>query len=854
MSRTLFASVLAFGLVAGLAAQQQFSSALREYLPRIGGGMSAAVFADLDGDGDQDLVLANLDRVRLCLNDGMGRLVDATPGHLPALTGSFSVLLTFDADRDGDQDLFLGGYSLQPRLLLNDGGGHFQDATASHLPVLVTFPTPTSLCAGDVDGDGDNDLLLGLNGGRVRLWWNDGSGHFADATLDHLPPRYSAPSGLFLVDLDHDGDLDLVFGDYPAAVWQNDGAGHFTDVTLLVVPPLPVAGRLAVADVDGDGHPDLWLGGATGPDYLLRNDGTGRFLDQTAQRLPVSPNGSWSLCLRDFDGDGAIDAFLGKGDAGERLYRNDGTGRFVDVTATSLPPSPMVAMALAAGDVDRDGRADLLLGGSDGQPWLLINDGLAHFANADPARLPARHSPSETPTALAVGDVDGDQNLDVVAAFATAYIPPYRLALWHNDGTGRFSDVSQRLPFALLATVAGLALGDLDGDGDLDLAVATWQGTSRVFFNDGTGTFTEPFPNLLPNLNASDVRLVDVDGDGDRDIILASSYSSNCRLYRNDAPGLFTDVTATQLPPVLAGRVAAGDLDGDGDLDLVLADASGRNRILVNNGHGFFSDDSAARLPATNDASYAVGLADVDRDGDLDLAFGNFLQQDRLYRNDGRGYFTDVTATHLPTEQDSAYGLAFGDLDGDDWPDLVVANQSRSVVLRNDGSGRFVDVTNTRMADTVTRARVVLLADLCGSGALDLLFGSASQDVLCANRLHAVAAPLLPRLGRGYAFDFLVRPGFAPGGAFVSPYLAAAMAPVPIPVPPVGSWRLHTALMSSLPWVPVPAPSGYASLRLTVPADPALFGVPFFLQGLVVQPPDPSAWRFTNVLADRILR
>jgi hypothetical protein len=276
---------------------------------------------------------------------------------------------------------------------------------------------------------------------------------------------------------------------------------------------------------------------------------------------------------------------------------------------------------------------------------------------------------------LALGDLDGDSDID---AFFVKAVPGGASPdeVWLNDGHGNFADSGQRL-----ADVArNVSLGDVDGDGDLD-AVTSALGF-KVWLNDGMGRFTLGSDQSFATSGWTfSMDLADVDGDGDWDAWFgfgSTSPDHGDRLYMNDGKGNFTD-SGQKLNTVSTGDVAFGDFDGDGDLDAYLANGNQQggnfpDRVWMNDGTGKFTD-SGQRLGRSNGRSVEVG--DVDRDGDLDAVVGNGTtlfgiagQSNVVWWNDGSGMFT--SGQELGNA--ATTGVAIGDIDTDGDLDALFAN------------------------------------------------------------------------------------------------------------------------------------------------------------------------------------
>ncbi len=358
-----------------------------------------------------------------------------------------------------------------------------------------------------------------------------------------------------------------------------------------------------------------------------------------------------AVALADVDGDGDLDAFLANGRSegveANTVWLNDGTGRFHD-SGQRLGTDLMVdSHSVALGDFDADGDLDTLVGSSP-TCEVLKNDGQGRFITqqwlSDPEDSGAPR------LAVALGDVDGDGDLDSFMAGCCGastgnqnqrwVLHSYNM-VWLNDGAGNFQDSGQRL--GILGSHAA-AVGDIDGDGDLDAFVGNWRDEPHtVWLNDGSGHFTDS-GQLLGSENSFAVALGDIDGDGDLDAFVGNDGAN--KIWLNDGgvqggtPGNFTD-SGQALGNSNTRVVTLADLDGDGDLDAFVGNRTAAE-IWLNDGGaqggvpGYFSDSGQALAHSDR---YVTIVGDVEGDGDLDVLAMSFDQGYRIWHNDGAGHF-----------------------------------------------------------------------------------------------------------------------------------------------------------------------------------------------------------------------
>jgi len=352
--------------------------------------------------------------------------------------------------------------------------------------------------------------------------------------------------------------------------------------------------RVVIADIDGDGRPDLVVADyGDGAVWVYRNIGTNGVLAGATFAAPVilsaGPGCSlFGLAVADLDGDGRLDIVTANTHCDTiSIFQNESqpgvltTNSFaarVDIAVTGAPA------AVAVGDLDGDGRPEIVVA-----DWslttvsVLQNESLPGLLSSNSFAAAVDFSVGPQPFCLALADLDGDGRLDVVTA--NELNTARRVSVLRNISTpGRLSTNSLAAAVDLVGNNTGnaLAIGDLDGDGRLDLATGAYMGKKLAVYRNLSRPGTLAPSSFGPEMTlgvgnrVQNVALGDLGGEGKLAVAVVTELASQVRLYRNlSTPGDFTDASLGS-PIILAcgwnaNSVAIGDLDGDGRPDLVVA-------------------------------------------------------------------------------------------------------------------------------------------------------------------------------------------------------------------------------------------------------------------------------------------
>ena len=749
----------------------------------VGNNPQSVTMADIDGDFDLDMLTANNNTAgtaSIRVNNGSGTF--AVPAV--AANGTVSVgaspqsIRTADVDGDGDLDLLTansGDDNVSIRL--NSGAGVFSGTASASVGDL-----PTSLATGDVNGDETVDFVTGDFGTMAVS---------ATVRLNTLVPSitsFTPITGPVTTNVTVTGTN---FTGATAFTLNGVTVGSFTVVNnktiTFTVPSGATTGRLAVTTPNGTGTsatdftvippPTITLltpsGGPIGTVVTLTGTGyitgsTVKFGTVSATVVTINSPTSITVTVPAGTVTGNVTVTNTNGTSNGVLFtiaarplitalnptrNSDAISRTSTIgvtfnqamlnggsikifssryrglrtatastsgnTVTLTPTTPSGGSQVA----DFEPGENLFVTvpptvtGTTGAQVIPQVYQLTAAAGVGPATFSAGAAPTvsvaATTSDVVLADIDSDGDLDMLTASKST---TGTVSIRFNDGTGAYSGSTS---VSVGASPYAMLMADVDGDGDLDLLTSNLANSVSVRFNDGSGVFSGT-TNVSMGNNPNPLAVGDIDGDGDLDLVAGNTFDSNVSIRFNNGLGVFSGVGSIGIGGSPSG-IAMADIDADGDLDMLVS-KSNRDVVapLINNGSGVFTagtDVSVGTSPNT------VVAADVDGDGDQDILAGNFGGSVSIRLNVGGGNFsggTDVGAT-----AGGAFNLrrlATGDVDGDGDLDFIAVTGSstsgQAGIMINNGSGVF---TRSALLTMGSNTSGVAVGDIDGDNDLDFV-------------------------------------------------------------------------------------------------------------------------------------
>ncbi len=571
---------------------------------------------------------------------------------------------------------------------------------------VVLAMTPLAVHAGGTDCNNNGiDDAIDIANGTSRDCNGDGVLDECESnvafrpiksTLSFGPQQYY---GALALDVDADGDLDFV------TVQPRFSNSNFLQIT---------------RNLNGNG-PSLF--------------------DSSVFLLPIAANGGTSLESGDFDGDGDMDIVVApNADGGVSWLENeDGMGN--EWVAHSITNTVSGDVQIFVRDFDNDNDPDLIFG-STGQAAIgiwLNTDGLGSFSELTSI------TPGTAFSEISVCDIDGDTDFDIVTV--GSFPNPCRWYRYDHVAQSFGPAISIPTPFTI---VNQIDTGDIDGDGDQDLFIGRRNSTDNGWMRnaDGMGTFVLGQNLTQPGTGVTDLKLTDVDGDHDLDVIVLSPVTSRNLEWRinQDGSGMFsTPYERQQVFPILYDEMKLADVDGNGRQDAILTPASPNDPIVIayatnrdcdNNGmadacelaDGLLEDCNGNGFPDSCDAVIDdCNANDVPDSCEGDCDFNGLI--------DACDPKISFNYTIAGTSAGRFSGLDAGDIDGDGDIDAITTDRTLGSVQwhANDGGGGFGPAI--LVADQLPAAYEVILLDIDQDAAVDVVFGTVENGTLgwCRN-------------------------------------------------------------------------------------------------------------------------
>ncbi len=568
--------------------------------------------ADFDGDGKLDVVVANSGsgNVTVLYGNGDGTF-PFTQNHNVG-NGPLAVAVA-DFNGDGRPDIAAVNSNSSSVTSLRNNGARSFTFMGNH----SVGTSPRSIALGDFNQDNKVDVVVAnYNSNSVSVLPGNGDATFGPAistAASGSNPEFRSPLGVAVGDFNQDGVPDVATANFlgnSITLLEGLGNGRFN------IGAVSAAGSgltsLLGADLDGDGRQDL-VATVTADSRVSVLRGTSKGIGGAVLHAAQTNAGATATALgttvADINRDGKPDLLVANRAARNMsLLLGDGTGGFTLMTPVNVGTNPT---DLAVADVNRDGNLDVLVSNSaTNNLSILVGDGNGGFTAST-------HPSVGSPKGIVTLDLNGDGALDLAVAGSQVHY-------YINNGTGGFGSTNNASPGG---TPLGIVTADFNGDGRPDVATTNLSsaGTVGVLLGNGTGGFQLPARTLGLGANGTAIAVGDLDWDGKMDLAVAIGSAPNyeVRALKGVGDGTFTAMASLPLTVSIPGMdsLAIGDVDGDGRADIA-ATAQALDNLVVWRGDGMGGFSSQPTFWSSSDITTGVALADLNEDGLVDVVTG----------------------------------------------------------------------------------------------------------------------------------------------------------------------------------------------------------------------------------------
>ena len=684
---------------------------------------------DIDNDGDLDAYVSNSNQQnKLWLNDGSANFIaNNIRGDLGA---SFDSALG-DVDNDGDLDIYVANYNDLNKLWLNQGSNTFMAGSINHgrnYNWKVNFA--------DLNNDNNLDVYISTNG-QNKIYLGDGLGGFAIGK--DIAGDLNNARDVSIYDVNKDGFLDIyvtsvITSDpsfiYHNRLWLGTGGANFinndidNDLNGKVLNSLSAN----IADFNRDGVLDFFVSYVSEQDKLYLSQPviisatpSITIAAGTSKNIPISINNLYPATLT-YSSVGQISYALS---ATQNIKIGTAIAATISV-ASSANAQATLSLYLAGATknilVDIQGIASI--------KFANYNHLVTHGTTAKQiafTNLVGRIVSVSTTTPLVhsvIRDLRvngsniqfntkgqaGTEHILVTVLYGGATTTVQLFVQVMQESVANFSTaISTTYLSSDAYYTEDSVVGDLDGDGYLDIALAVNGAANYWYKNNGSGVFTKQ-ASFGGNNNSLAIDIGDLDGDGDLDLFVVN-YSQNNYIYLNNGSGIFTQRQVSADTDLSRG-ISLGDIDNDGDLDAYVSNSNQQNKLWLNDGSANFI---ANNIRGDLGASFDSALGDVDNDGDLDIYVANYNDLNKLWLNQGSNTFMAGSINH---GRNYNWKVNFADLNNDNNLDVYISTNGQNKIYLGDGLGGFA--IGKDIAGDLNNARDVSIYDVNKDGFLDI--------------------------------------------------------------------------------------------------------------------------------------